>query len=60
MGRMHGSFAYHLDHRYNHFFQADAAVLEGVAVIIHIMVVVVGIAEENILAAKNIGRVDGR
>jgi len=38
----------HPDHRDDHFFQADAAVLEGIPVIVDIIVVVVGITEEPI------------
>jgi hypothetical protein len=38
------SLAYHLHNGNDHFLQADAAVLKGVLVIIHVVVVVVRIA----------------
>ena len=43
----------HAYHRHNHFFQANASVLEGIAVIIGEMIVVVGIAEIMISLGKD-------
>src|SRR5690348_11621973 len=53
-----GILTAHPDHRNDHFFQADAAMLKGVPVIIHVIVVIVGVTEEPIAAGKNKGRVD--
>ncbi len=38
-----------------HFFEGDAAVLEGVGVILHVVVVVVGVGEEVVVACEYIG-----
>ena len=50
-------FRAHLNDRNNHFFEADAAVLEGVAVIVDVVVIVVGVAQEAIIFGEDEGGV---
>ena len=45
-------------HRNQHFVHGDAAVLEGVAVVAHIVVVVVRVSEEVALTCKDEGRAE--
>lgn len=46
--------AHQLDHRHDHFLQAYTAMLKSIPVIIHIVIVIIGIAEKHIFAGKYI------
>ena len=50
--------ALHRDKWYEHLFHADAAMLEGVLVIAHIIVVIVRVGEEIVILSKDISRAD--
>ena len=50
----------HPDHGDDHFFEADAAMLKSIPIIIHIIIVVIGIAEKAVTAGEDKRRVDGR
>src|SRR5579862_877634 len=54
-----GGLAGHLNNRNNHFFQADSAMLKGIAVIIYIVIVIIRIAQKAVFFRKNKGGIDG-
>jgi hypothetical protein len=40
----------------NHFLQRHAPVLEGIAVVIHVIIVIVGVRKEVVFQRKDVGR----
>ena len=52
-GMLSAVLAGHTDHGNDHFFQADAAMLESIPVVIDIIIVVVGVAKEPVTFGKN-------
>ena len=48
------------DEGHQHLLQADTAMLEGILVILHVIVIVVGVGKEVVLHGKDVGRAEVR
>ena len=46
-------FAGHSYHRYDHFFKAHPAMLEGIAIVVHEVIVIIWITQVTVLLCKN-------
>ena len=44
------------DNRYEHLFHGDAAVLECVLVVAHVVIIVVGVGKEGVAGGKHVAR----